>query len=362
MRISDRRVAWLVLVLAAVAVALGLSRLGVPGAWLLGPMLVGIVYGVSVQPSLTPPRWFATAAQIAIGCMVARTFEPAILIAVAHDWPIMIGVVVKTVLASALVGYVITRLRVLPEATAAWGSAPGAASAMVLMSEEFGADPRLVAFMQYLRVALVVASTSLVTRAFFTGAHAASVNVPIEHFDAIGLGETVLVAAIGYAIARVIRLPSGALLGPLVLGATLHATGIVHLEVPTLAIEAAYSALGLYIGLRYTPETVRYALRALPTLLVSVVALIALCGLVAAGLTRYAHVDGLTAYLATSPGGLDAVALIAIGSGANVSLVVSLQILRVFVVILTGPAIARAISRSVKISSPSDSLAVFTEV
>lgn len=299
-----------------------------------------------VRPTLVAPRWFATVAQIAIGCLVAKAFEPAILVTVSREWAIMVGVVLTTVLASALVGYVVTRLGVLPGATAAWGSAPGAAAALVLMSEESGADPRLVAFMQYLRVVVIVASTSLVTRFFFShGSAALLVRVPVVSFDVVGFGVTLIVAGVGYWIAKSIRLPSAPLLGPLILGAVLHATGLVRLEVPWWIVDAAYCVLGLFIGLRYTLETVRYAVRALPALLVSVFSLILLCALIAFGMTRYAHVDGLTAYLATSPGGLDAVAIIAIGGGANVSLVVALQILRVFVVILTGPAIARAISR-----------------
>ena len=347
MNLSSPRLAWIVVIVSAAAVAFGFTNLRVPGAWLLGPMIVGIVFGVGVQPQLVPPRWFSIGAQIAIACVVAKAFEPAILVAVAHDWAIMAGVVITTILASALVGYVITKLHVLPGSTAAWGSAPGAAAAMVLMSAEFGADARLVAFMQYLRVAIIVASTSLVTRAFFSGANAPAIVRPIvERFTLIAFLETLAVAAVGYAIARAIRLPSAALLGPLILGATLHATGIVHLTVPGWIVNAAYCALGLFIGLRYTIDTVRYAMRALPALLISVVALIVLCGTIAAAMTHYAHVDGLTAYLATSPGGLDAVAIIAVGSGANVSLVVALQILRVFVVILTGPAIARAIARA----------------
>ena len=170
-------------------------------------------------------------------------------------------------------------------------------------------------------------------------------RVPVVSFDVVGFGVTLIVAGVGYWIAKSIRLPSAPLLGPLILGAVLHATGLVRLEVPWWIVDAAYCVLGLFIGLRYTLETVRYAVRALPALLLSVFSLILLCALIAFGMTRYAHVDGLTAYLATSPGGLDAVAIIAIGGGANVSLVVALQILRVFVVILTGPAIARAISR-----------------
>jgi membrane AbrB-like protein len=70
-----------------------------------------------------------------------------------------------------------------------------------------------------------------------------------------------------------------------------------------------------------------------------------LCGLSAWLLTALLHIDPLTAYLATSPGGLDSMILIAMGSGTDVAFVVAVQTLRLFVVILTGPAIARAICR-----------------
>jgi membrane AbrB-like protein len=86
-------------------------------------------------------------------------------------------------------------------------------------------------------------------------------------------------------------------------------------------------------------------LRAVPQLLLSTFALIALCGCSAWMLTALAHADALTAFLATSPRGLDSVAIIAIGSDANVPFVLALQTLRIFIVILTGPPLAKFISR-----------------
>ena len=52
----------------------------------------------------------------------------------------------------------------LPGTTAVWGSSPGAATAMVLMADAFGADARLVAFMQYLRVIFVSMAAALIAR------------------------------------------------------------------------------------------------------------------------------------------------------------------------------------------------------
>ena len=93
----------------------------------------------------------------------------------------LIGAVI--VFAAAL-GYVLTRLRVLPGTTAVWGSSAGAATAMVLMSDAFGGDMRLVAVMQYLRVACVGLVASLVARAFLPAGAASPASIiwfpPVE--------------------------------------------------------------------------------------------------------------------------------------------------------------------------------------
>lgn len=70
-----------------------------------------------------------------------------------------------------------------------------------------------------------------------------------------------------------------------------------------------------------------------------------LCGGLAWMLTRVLHIDLMTAYLATSPGGLDTVAIIAAGSRVDMAFVMAMQTLRLFTILLTGPAMARFISR-----------------
>jgi uncharacterized membrane protein AbrB (regulator of aidB expression) len=52
-------------------------------------------------------------------------------------------------------------------------------------------------------------------------------------------------------------------------------------------------------------------------------------------------VDGLTAYLATTPGGIDSVAIMALGSGADAPLVLAVQMLRLFAVVLAGSLLGR---------------------
>ncbi|AWK89598.1 AbrB family transcriptional regulator [Azospirillum thermophilum] len=325
-----------------------LQGAALPAAALLGPMVAGILMGVG-GATVRIPRAGFVAAQALIGCSVAHAVTGSILVSVGENWPSMVAVVLITVLASGLVGWMLVRFGSLPGSTAAWGSSPGGAAAMVAMAEEFGADPRLVAFMQYFRVVLVVVSASMVSRVLL-GDHAALLPavapaaVPLQQ-QAAGVAATLAVAALGGWAGVRLRIPAGGMLVPMILGAALHVAGLAELTVPPWLLALVYATLGWCIGLRFTREVVRHAVRAVPQMLAGTLALIALCGGSAWVLTRMLGTDALTAYLATSPGGLDSVAIIAVGSGANVSFVLALQTLRLFVVILTGPPVARLIAR-----------------
>ena len=336
---------WLGLVAAALGGALGLARVGAPAAWLIGPLLVAIAAAVSGLVELRVPRAAFLASQAAIGMLIAQAFTPPIVASIARDWSMMLLVVATTVLAAATAGWLLARFGSLPAATAAWGSAPGAASAMTAMSAEYGGDPRLVAFMQYLRVTLVVLSAGTVAHLLLPHQRLAGPLGTTAAADPLGWAQTLAVGAAGTLLALRLRVPGGALLGPMLLGALLHGAGLARIAIPPAVLDAAYVTIGLSVGLLYTRATVRYALRALPELLLSTAVLIGLCAGSGALLAAGAHVDALTAYLATTPGGLDSVTIIALGSGANVPLILAIQALRMVAVILSGPPLAKLIAR-----------------
>ena len=111
---------------------------------------------------------------------------------------------------------------------------------------------------------------------------------------------------------------------------------------------ASFAVIGWRIGLVFTRPILTHATRALPQTLLSIVALIAFCGGVAAVLVMALGVDPLTAYLATSPGGLDSAAVIAASSHADLSFITALQTIRIVIVVLIGPSISRVIARWVE--------------
>jgi uncharacterized protein len=339
------RAQWGFLIAGSVLLAALFTRTGLPAALLLGPMVAGIVVACG-GGQLRPPRLPMLAAQTIVGCLLARSITSEIVLTFIKGWPLFLSVVLAIVALSATLGWALTRFEVLPGTTAVWGTAPGGASAMMLMAGAFGADARLVAFMQYLRVVLVAAIATLVARLWVgpTGAAAADAGwFAAVHWS--GLVATLAIAAAGGIAGHLLRIPAGGLLLPMLIGAVFEGTGLLHITLPPWLLAISYTFLGWGVGLGFTREILVHASRALPQVLLATFVIIGFCGLLAWILVHAAGIDPLTAYLATSPGGMDSVAIIAASSKVDVSFVMALQTVRLAIVLIVGPPLARFISQ-----------------
>jgi membrane AbrB-like protein len=221
----------------------------------------------------------------------------------------------------------------------------GGASGIVGMSGELGADDRLVAFMQYLRVLAVVVLTPIGIAVLFGGPDGgATVAVP----SAGTLGSwwewplTAALAAAGAFAAGRLRITAGVLLGPMVVTAALVLSGALErFAVPSLLGQTAFALIGLQIGLRFTLSTVRLLGRLTGPVLLAIAGLLVACFGLAALLAATTSATLLDAYLATTPGGLYAVLAVAYGAGANTTFIVAVQSLRVIAMVLLAPLAVR---------------------
>lgn len=340
---------WALLAGLSVAFAAILEFAALPAAMLIGPMIAAMVAGTNGATVRVPKRVFGVA-QGVVGCLVAASISPEILSTFLDDWLLVTSVVLATLLASSFLGWFISRLNILPGTTAVWGSAPGGATAMVLMAGAFGADVRLVAFMQYLRVIMVTLAAAFVARLWID---TSGIEPPsVVWFPPIiwqGLATTVAVAALAGWIGRLLRLPSPFFLGAVILGAALHLGLGLPLQLPQWLLASSYMLVGWAIGLNFTSASLKHAARALPQIMGSILVLMLFCGALAWLLSNELGVDPLTAYLATSPGGLDSVAIIAAASDSvDISFVLALQTSRLIFVLALGPFLARLVSRWVR--------------
>jgi len=339
---------WPALILLSAAVVILLEQFQLPAALLLGPMLVAIIFAARDKPvTIAKPLFWL--AQGVVGCMIARAMPPAVFTEIADNGLLFAAAIFSVILASALSGWLLTRWQVLPGSTAIWGSSPGAATAMTLMAESYDADVRLVAFMQYLRVVIVAVLATLIARCLAPPAAAqnAAAFTIIQPVIWPAFAATLFVIAVCVGISRWLRLPAGALLLSLAGGLLVQNTQLVRLELPPAMLTIAYALIGWSIGLRFNRAILSYAAKALPRLLLAIFSLVAVCCGLAYLLVRFVGVDPLTAYLATSPGGADSVAIIAASSHVDLSFVMAMQTGRFMVVLFTGPLLAKWLAKRV---------------
>ncbi|QHC36208.1 AbrB family transcriptional regulator [Komagataeibacter xylinus] len=341
-------VKWCCLLALSVAFTVPLHALHLPAAILIGPMFAAVVLAVN-EVHLPIPGCAFLLAQGIVGCMIARSLQLSIFAKVMGEGPLFLGGVMCVIVLCTLIGFCLARWKVLPGSTALWGASPGAATVMTLMSQAYGADMRLVAFMQYFRAAAVAIAATTMARS--------TTPVTADGADAFwampasapAFGVTIGVIVAGVCLAHILRLSAGALMLPLILATGLQDAGLLSIDLPPWFLAAGYAVLGWGIGLRFTRTTLHYAARAFPYILMAIALMIAGCGVMALALVRFRHVSLLTAYLATSPGGEDTVAIIAATTpGVDVPFVMAMQTVRFVLVLFTGPLLARVLSRWVE--------------
>jgi hypothetical protein len=346
--LSRHGLAWLALGAGTAALGWALGRAGLPSQYLFAALLVGLAVALARPHRLEVPDRAFAAAQAVTGVVLGAYLQASSLRAIGDAWLAVTLVSAGTLAASVGAGLVLSRLTSLDRPTAMLGMIAGGASGIVTMARDLHADDRLVAFMQYVRVLIVVLLTPLLIPLAFPGHHGAPVPVAPEALLAQPRDwlAALAVAAIGTAVAARLRMPAGTLLGPMILGGVLTLTGALgDLTVPPLLREVGFAIIGLQVGLRFTVETVRHMGRLVLPVLAGLVGLLAVSFLFALGLTATTPVSLLDAYLATTPGGLYAVVAVAFGVSANTTFIIAVQGLRVLVMVLLAPLIVRRLGR-----------------
>src|SRR5258708_8065860 len=235
-----RSAEWLLLLLTSIILVVAMRAAQLPAALMLGPMIAAIGFALGgAKARLSRP--FALGAQTVLGCLIAKSFNAGLLSVLAAYWPTLIGLSAATLVMTAALGLLITRRGWLPATAPIWGLSPGAASAMVLLADEHGADKRIVALMQYSRIILVAFAAVAVAQVLRHPGGSANLLGPSAGralwsppLHALGFLEAIALALAGALSAKLTRRSSAALFVPAFGGAALQAAGLITIYLPPL--------------------------------------------------------------------------------------------------------------------------------
>lgn len=293
-------------------------------------------------------------AQAVIGVVIGLLARPDTLATVAGAGVPVVLISLGTLVVSMAAGLLMGLARGVTPLTGLLAQTAGGASGLVAVSRELGGDERMVAVVQYLRVGLVTATMPVVASVAFGASHGASGGGGASPGSPwwVGLAVTALCAGVGIPLGRLLRIPAGALLGPMAIALGLSLSGLsFDASVPALLVDVAYAVIGWQAGLRFTRAAIATVARVLPLAVGLIVLVIALCAGLGMLLSATTGMTPLEGYLATTPGGVYAVLATAISSGVDVTAVVAVQVLRVILMLLVAPGLARLVGRRLPATS-----------
>ncbi len=341
---------WPVLIALTVLGALAGDAVGLPSASLFSGMLAGIAVALlwpGGEDRGGVPPGLRTACEALVGVVLGTYVQLSTLEEIGRELVPILGVTLATLGLSVASGLALARLTELDRATAAFGTIAGGATGIIVMARDLGADQRLVAVLQYLRVVVVVLLTPVLTALAFgnDGAAGSGGGIAVQEAGLQGVAFAAVCGSAGLVLARRVPIPAPTLLLPLLVAAALTVAGAPGVAaVPDVLQQVAFGVIGLEVGLRFTPESLRRAGRVLVPALALIAALLVGSFGLALALAPLAGVSTLSAYLATTPGGLYAVLAVAVGSGADTTFVLAVQVLRLLVMLVAAPALAKRLA------------------
>jgi membrane AbrB-like protein len=331
---------------AAASVLFGVLQL--PSAVLFGSLVAGMLHALLASAELEMPPLAFRVGQALVGAVIGALVQLPTLARIASGWPSVLLVTLGTLVISVVAGRLLALHRDVSAATGAFALVAGGASGIVALARELGADDRVVTIVQYLRVLLVLLAMPLVTSFVFHPPSGRGTLGTTHTALAPDLAFVLVAVGGGLVLQRFVRAPATALLGPMLVAVALSASGVLgQVSVPTVLQDVGYALIGVRVGLRFTRASLRSIARLLPTAVLLIVAVIVACGGLGLVLAAVTGEDRLTAYLATTPGGLFAVLATAADSGSDVTYVLAVQVIRVFAMLLLAPLLGRLLRRRV---------------
>ena len=314
-----------------------------PLPWMLGPLAATILYHTLSGGRACWPVQLRNLGLIVIGYSMGRTVTPEAVGEILTNLPAMFAVTLLTVTFCMAVGYFTHRRTGISFASGMLGSIPGGLAQMVLLTEEIeDADVTVVTFLQMMRVLTVVFCVPFIADGI--GPMPAGTTAPLTAAGALAWTAAIpaiLAAPLGAWLAALLKLPIPSLLGPIFATAAAVLISGEAPRVPPLVMNPALVFFGTYFGTIISLESIKKLGKIFPYAIGGGVAILAFTFLVAYGLTLVVPATMLSSFLATAPGGLSEVGVVALALHADVAFIMAYQLFRLFSILLLLPPLLR---------------------
>lgn len=309
---------------------------GFPAPFLTGPAIAVTIAGLSGL-SLSVPNLLRDGCFVMIGLSMGSGVTPEVLKTI-EVYPFAFVILTLSLLATFFVGrLVLNHLWKLDRSSAALASSPGHLSFILGLSSQSKADIPTVSIIQSIRV---MALTVVVPfAASLMGLTPMEPGVQPVSMSFTALATLVPIALLlGWGLGR-LKLPAAFLLGGMVISTGAHVSGLVAGQIPPIFAMTAFMIMGSLIGTRFsniTPHQLAKAAGAGVTSMMIAVLFALLAGYIASGWLELPLAQLLIAF---APGGLEAMAAMAIIMDVDTTFVAAQHVFRLFLLTFLAPIV-----------------------
>lgn len=345
---AARPIGWTTLLRALKALAIGtgggaiFAAAGMPLPWMLGAMTAVTASALAGQ-RVALPRHLRTICVTVLGVMLGASFTPAV-VARMGEWIFTIAALSAWgLLAGAAGWFYFRRIVGFDPVTSYFAAAPGGLNEMTLAGARFGADERRIALIHATRVFVTVLCIPIWFR-LHDGVGSSPAAAGFVSLGAIAIDDYLILAGCalcGALAASRLRIPAGAVIGPMLLSAAVHLLGVTESSPPTLVVWAAQVVIGTALGCQFVGFPLALIGR---TILHGAVAGAMMVGLAVAAGAAVGLLAGIpiaTVVLGFAPGGLAEMSLVAIALGADAAFVATHHLVRIVLVVVCAAPLFR---------------------
>jgi uncharacterized protein len=315
--------------------------LRMPLAWMLGACMfatiaafAGVRIGMRVQ--------LRQGMVIILGVLLGSGFTPD-LVQRLGQWAISLGVVSLMTLTGATLCYFwLRRFTDWNKPTCYFAAMPGGLNDMTMLGGAMGGEERAIALAHALRILTVVMTIPVWYRlvdgaqtSVLTTIHGPTGNDWRDYAILVGCG------IVGATMGRLLRLPAGFMMGPLIVSAAAHLGGLTASRPPGELVAAAQVVVGAGIGCRFVGAAIHKLHKEIAAsigaalVMIGCAVVFAKIGVALTGLNLDATV------LSYAPGGFAEMSLIGLALGIEIAMVATHHLFRLFLILITSPVIFR---------------------
>ncbi|WP_226779308.1 AbrB family transcriptional regulator [Oceaniglobus trochenteri] len=330
----------------------GAKLLHLPLPWMLGSLLAAAV-AVAVVPHRFPPGYqfpmgFRMVFIGAIGVLIGAQVDGALLAQWSEMLVSLAGITIFVFVAHGVNFWLFRRIGGYDRKTAFFCGTPGGVMESIALGEQAGADIRVLALQQFLRIILVVSVVPVGLSILHGEVLGSSAGLSFQQGEARLVAVPILLAVAigGMLLGRALRLPAGQLTGPLLVAALLGATGLVEINPPGWVLAVAQVVIGTSLGVRFIGVTLRMLRLGLWMAILSVGSMLAIGALLSVAIHAVTGQSTEVLILSFAPGGVTEMGLVALSLSANPAVVTLHHLYRITITVLEMSFLSRWVTRS----------------